>query len=484
MPDKPVFVMNKAKLVLVLLPLLFWVAQEIHPFFVPHPANRGLCLLLTMALWWVTETFPLHWVALIPIVLIPLLPVVQLQAPFAERVAANFQLVALPFIAPFIFLFLGGMMIGIAMEEHNLHRRIALNIIRVIGSNPRRLLLGFVLATAFISLWISNTATAVMMVPIALAVIAQMESREGRRLALFGQSIMLAIAYGANVGGIGTLIGTAPNLIFAGFVQDRVGTPIDFLKYLTIGLPFVFLMLPVVYAMLAFLCRRESIHTFTRDVIDEELAKLGPMNPKEKIVLAVFALASSLWIFNEPIRSWTGLKDGMKGDAFDGCAALLAGVLLLATNTLTYKSFKRMPWDVLLLLGGSLALAAVVEKSGLSKEIADALKAIVGLPPILVMIIITIATVLLSAFSSNMATTALMLTVVVNAFGPNVALLAGVTIAASCDFMLPAGTPPNAIVFGTRYIRIRTMASAGFALDMAAAVLAALWVYFGASRFI
>ena len=489
-----IFVVNRAKLALLAIPVVLGLAFVIHPPVQAPRAgvnpNPALLLLVTMALWWVTETLPIHWTAALPVVLIPIVPVFQIEAPALDRLWANFTLTAKPFIHPLIFLFMGGMMIGVAMEEHNLHRRIALNVIRRVGSNPRRVLLGFVLSTAFISLFISNTATAVMMVPIGIAVVSQLEEREGRRLAMFGQSIMLSIAYAANVGGIGTLIGTAPNVILSGFVSEQYDLQMGFLQYLVVGLPFVVLFLPIVFFALAWLARKETIASFTSDIVDAALRKLGPMSRGEKQVLAVFLVTCAVWIGNEPLQLLTGLhrvKDS--GNLLDGAVAMAAALALFLLGTIRARSLKRMSWDALVLLGGSFALAAVVQASGLSDWMAARMSALSSWPALALMLAVTTATIFISAFTSNASTTQLMLLLVANVLDPTrassarvVPYLSGVGIAASCDFMLPAGTPPNAIVFGTRYIKMRTMVSIGAVLDVTAAIVVALWVYFGASR--
>jgi sodium-dependent dicarboxylate transporter 2/3/5 len=281
---------------------------------------------------------------------------------------------------------------------------------------------------------------------------------------------------------------------------------VGFLPYLLVGLPFVLLFLPVIYLALSQLCLRERISAFTRDIIEGEVAKLGRMSRGEKLVLAVFLVTCACWILNEPIRLVTGLKvvddpiagrtiEYLKSDEFDGCLAMLAGLALFLLplrwdrGALQAGALKKFPWDSLILLGGSFALAAVVQRSGLSGWLGRHLQTAASLPPLELMLVITTSTVFLSAFSSNTATATVMMQLVATALGPGPAnaarvapYLSGVTIAASCDFMLPAGTPPNAIVFGTRCVSIRTMASVGAVLDVAAAVIAGLWVYFGASR--
>jgi sodium-dependent dicarboxylate transporter 2/3/5 len=305
---------------------------------------------------------------------------------------------------------------------------------------------------------------------------------------MLGQSIMLSIAYGANVGGIGTMIGTAPNMLFAGFVNTQYKTQITFVHYLGIGLPFVVLFLPLVFLALAILCRKETVATFSADIVRGELAKLGPMSVGEKQVLTVFLLTSSAWILNQPIRLFAGVPD-LKPDIFDASFAMTAGLALFSIGTLRASSLRRMPWDALLLLGGSFALAEIVQKGGLSGWLAVQMKDVGQLQPLVLMFVVTTVTVFMSAFSSNTATANVMMLLVSDTLDPKradpgrvVPYLSGVTIAASCDFMLPAGTPPNAIVFATHYVRMRTMAMTGFFLDLAAALLVALWVTFGAGR--
>jgi sodium-dependent dicarboxylate transporter 2/3/5 len=475
--------------VLLAVPILFWIAQEIHPFGPQPPAHRALALLLTMAFWWVTEALPIHWVATLPILVppfFPMFPAIEKGKPdFAARFVENASAIGPAYVNPFIMVFMGGMLIGVAMEQHDLHRRIALRIMKAIGSTPRRILMGFIVATAFISMWISNTATAVMMVPIGLAVIHQLEEREGRGLPLLAQSIMLAIAYGANIGGIGTLIGTPPNMQLAGFVAGQYKIQVTFLDYLLTGFPFVLLLLPVAYGLLAWLCRREETRTLESDILDRELEKLGRITGYEKVVLGVFGLTSSLWILNDPIRRATGL--GLKSDEFDAIAALLAPLLLYLTGALRGGSLKRMPWDVLVLLGGSYALAQVVLRSGLSDWLGAIAKPAAQFGPLVLMGVVTVVTVLLTAFSANAAAANLMMILVTGMVDPAktqpgraIPYLFGVAMSSSLDFMLPCGTPPNAIVFGTRRVGIRAMAGAGLALDLLSALLLALWIWLAA----
>lgn len=478
--------------------LLFWVAMEFRWFGPPFPANRALALLVVMALWWVTETLPLHWTSLLPIVFILFFPALLDKKGLPLPRLDNFAAVGWAYLNPFICIFMGGMLIGVAMEEHNLHRRIALNIMKAIGSSPRRILLGFAVSTAFISMWISNTATAVMMVPIGLAVISQLEVREGRKLPLLGQSIMLSIAYAANIGGIGTLIGTPPNMQLRGSVDQYYHLSIDFLRFMTVGVPVVLLLLPAMYGLLVWIARKERVQTVGSDILEQELAKLGRMSKPEKTVLAVFLFTSAMWILNEPLSGVVEKSFAVgtfpatiKGAKLDAFFALLAPLILLSLRVLSAKGLKRMPWDVLILLGGSYAMGEVVKGSGLADQMSKLAMGAKDLHPLLLMLVVTSTTVLLTAFSANAASAQLMFVMITGTLDPTksnprttVPLMYGAAISSSCDFMLPCGTPPNAIVFGTRYVSIRAMAGTGFALNLLSVVLVALWIWAAARHWI
>ncbi|HBL30807.1 MAG TPA: sodium:sulfate symporter [Acidobacteria bacterium] len=447
------------------------------PAFGARPAYAAAGAAL-MAIWWLTEAIPIYWTACVPIVLFPLFGVFG-DAP---------EKALLPYVDPYIFLFAGGMGIAAAMQQWNLHRRIALTIMDRIGSDPRRLLAGTLLSTAFISLWISNTATAAMMMPIGLAIIAQLEAqRDGRRLAGYGMAIMLAIAYGANVGGIGTKIGTAPNAQFSGFME-RMGSPVSFLQFLVVGLPFVLLFLPVVWWMLWRIGRQDGLSgEIGAGVISGELARLGAVKRPERIVLAVFLATAGLWIGSKWITAF--LKPHVTlvtlgSSHVEGGIAMLAALVLLlwrsqGRQVLGFRALSRIPWETLLLLGGGFAMAAAIQESGLSAWLGQQLLAVRGLPPFSQVVLASVAVVALSAVASNTATIAVMLVVLRDAVSPEIlpVVLFAATIACSCDFALPAGTPPNAIVFGSGYVTIPRMARTGALLDLAAALLAALWCW-------
>jgi sodium-dependent dicarboxylate transporter 2/3/5 len=440
-----------------------------------------------MALWWLTEALPISWTACVPLVAFPLLAV------FPGDRSASVVGAVKPYLDPYIFLFAGGMAIAAAMQQWNLHRRIALAIMAAIGTKPQRLLAGFLVATAFISLWISNTATATMMMPIGVAVIAQLELGSGvKRLSSYGMAIMLAIAYGANVGGIGTKIGTAPNAQLAGFLDRELAIDVSFLQFLAIGLPFVVVFLPLVWLTLWRLGRADCAPGMPaaelgEGVIRSERAKLGSMVRGEKVVLAIFVVTCLAWIAGKPITTWVqSLPDLPKiGSAHvEGGIAVLAALTLLllrsgGTQVLRLGSLRTVPWSTLLLLGGGFAMAAGIQGSGLSVWMAEQLSAIRDLPGFQQVLLASLVTVAISSVASNTATVAVMLVVLRDAASPEIlpVVLFAATIAASCDFALPAGTPPNAIVFGSGYVDIPRMFRTGALLDVLAALVAAVWCW-------
>jgi sodium-dependent dicarboxylate transporter 2/3/5 len=440
-----------------------------------------------MAIWWLTEAVPIYWTACVPVLAFPLLGV------FGRGALGDLGAAVSPYFDPYIFLFAGGMSIAAAMQQWNLHRRIALGIMSRIGADPRRLLAGVLVATAVISLWITNTATATMMVPIGIALVAQLEERAGRRLSFYGMAIMLAIAYGANIGGIGTKIGTAPNGQFAGFLE-RLGQPVSFVEFSMVGLPFVILMLPIVWAALWRLARRDSLAGDARDVVLRELHALGPVARPEKIVAGAFLSAAALWIASQPLAAALAPRLArmpelsgftLRSAHLEGGAAMLVAVVLLlwphgGRRVLEPRALATVPWETLLLLGGGFAMAAGIQESGLSRFLGVQLSALAGLSPLAQIVVASLATVALSAVASNTATIAVMLVVLKDAAAPDSlsTVLFAATIAASCDFALPAGTPPNAIVFGSGYVRIPVMARLGAGLDVVAALLCALWCWF------
>jgi sodium-dependent dicarboxylate transporter 2/3/5 len=399
---------------------------------------------------------------------------------FGGSLGQDFAAAAGPFADAYIFLFMGGMMLGAALEECRLHERIALRILLAIGARAPQLLAGVLIATAVVSMWISNTATAVMMLPIGLALIRQLEAHAGgRRLERFGEAIMLAVAYGANLGGIGTKIGTGPNSLFCGWVARVLGRDLGFVEYAIVAVPFVLLFLPVLWLVLWAVAREDAGSIGGAGVaIEERLQRLGKLAPAERRVGATFALAAVAWIFGDVLRSplaaavaahWPGFV--LQGKHYEAAVAMAAAAILLATGSLPARALRRVPWSTLVLLGGSFSMAAGIEASGLASWLAQRLAALAEQPAVSQLLIVNASTVFLSAMASNTAT----INVMLNVLPRSLPLLFSATIASSCDFMLPAGTPPNAIVFGSGYVRLPVMMCVGFVLDVLAVVVVTLY---------
>ena len=459
--------------------------------FAEHGALPALAAGITvwMAVWWIGEAVPLWWTGLIPLAIYPFSRV------YGEGLAANLWGALAPYLDPYIFLFLGGMGIAVAMQQWNLHRRVALAIMRSIGVAPKRLLLGVLVATSLVSLWISNTATAAMMLPIGLAVVHELERQSGRRLASYGAALMLAIAYGANVGGMGTKIGTVPNAQLAGFLAQERGIDLSFLGFMAIGLPFVIVFIPIVWAALWRIGRADAPSgAVGQATLDAEAGRLGPLQSTERAVAIVFVGAALLWIAGRPLTEWlqprvTAFKLGTSHvEAAIALSASLALMLWRAggERVLAVRSFRLLQWDALVLLGGGLSMAAAVEASGLSSWLGAQLAALREFPGFAQVALASLATVALSAFASNVATTAVMLPILVSSVSPahtDIALVAA-ALASSCDFALPAGTPPNAIVFGSGYVKVPVMARTGAVLDLLAALIVSAWCWWVVPRVI
>ena len=431
-----------------------------------------------MAVWWVLEALPLWTTSLVPLLAIPLL---RDDLPPLARAQASLS----PYFDPYVGLFLGGMCVGAAMQEHGLHRRFALRILLACGNSPRRVLAGLLVAPALVSMWISNTATTAMMLPVALSVALAAGPGEARRADRRGTAYLLAIAYGASIGGVATKIGTPPNAQFAGFMEQR-GVEIGFVQFLVVGGGFVLLFLPVAGLFLARLVPAEGQGGLARDSLRAQLEALGPMSRAERDIALVFVATAILWTVSQPMAAWmerSGGPDWLRTAHVEGAIALLAAVVLkLAGGVrphLPWRALRGVPWHTLVLLGGSFGLATLVVDSKAGAQLALLFGGLRDAPPLAALFLATLATVGLSAIASNTATCGVMLAVLWEAFGAGQALpiLYGATIAASCDFALPAGTAPNAIVAGSGLVSLRTMFLLGACLDVAAALVATAWVW-------
>lgn len=469
---------------LVAGPLLGTLVYFLLPEGMEHAPRATAGVGALMAIWWMTEALALPVTSLLPVALFPLLGVMgakEAGAPYASEI---------------IFLFAGGLMLGLAMQRSGLHMRIALRTITIVGTRPRRLIAGFMLATAVMSMWVSNTATAVMMLPIGASVIALVKSHMrvaadgegGREARNFAVCLMLAIAYGASIGGIGTLIGTPPNLVFAGYIKQTYNQEIDFLRWMRVGVPLMAVYLPLAWAMLVFVAFPVKLKEIPggRAMIARELRELGPMRQSEWIVLVAFMCAVALWVGRsrlDDVHALRHLSDGV----IAMCAAL---VLFLIPRgrvgpagqapdaggmVMDWATAVRIPWGVLLLFGGGLSLGAAMSATKLDVWIGTLFTGLDGLPPVVVVTILVVAVVALSELASNTAVaTALLPVLGAAAVGMGVhpyVLLLPAVLASSCGFMLPVATPPNTVVFASGHVSVRDMVKAGFLLDIVGIVL-------------
>jgi sodium-dependent dicarboxylate transporter 2/3/5 len=411
------------------------------------------------AAWWVLEPIHIAATSLIPFAVFPLAGVVG-----HREVAASYG-------HTLILLLLGGFMLSAAVEKSGAHRRIALGMVRLTGGRDRRLILGFMLASALCSMWISNTATTLMLLPVALAAI------EGRDRSI-EVPLLLGIAYAASIGGVATPVGTPPNIIFMGIYQQNTGEEISFLSWMTVGVPVVVLMLPIAWL---YLTRKLGGETGGGAPRATALVVPGPMTPAERRVLIVFGITAAAWVFRgAPGGGWSALL-GVKETAGDATVALAAVVALFlvgdgaGSRLLDWKTAERIPWGLLILFGGGIAIAGAFESSGLSAAIGAGLQRLAELPAVLMIAAIALAVTFLTEVTSNTATTTLLMPVLAAAgiaagLAPEM-LMVPAALSASCAFMLPVATAPNAIMFGTGKVSTAVMAREGFGLNLAGAVV-------------
>lgn len=421
---------------------------------------------LLMAIWWATEVIPIPVTALLPLLLFPVFNI------------SNITQAATPYANPMIFLFMGGFILAIGMLEWNLHRRIALNIIVLIGSKPRSIILGFIISTAVISMWVSNAAATMMMLPIALSVIDLIRNKDdnsGNQLqySYFAVALMLAIAYAANVGGLGTVIGTPTNALMIGFVAESYDVHISFMQWMLIGIPVVLLGLPLIFFTLTYITFPIRFKSLPggREYIVSELKKLGGFKKGETMVALIFGFTAILWMIRPLLEKWMPSLS-------DASIAIFGALLLFVVPLdfkagkfiLTWKAASKLPWDILILFGGGLSLAGAIQRTGLAEWMGGYFAALDFLPFVAVIFIVTTVVILFTNLASNSATAAAFLPVmgsVAIGMGEDPLQLAiPVTIAASCVFMLPVGTPPNAIVYGSGVFSIPQMVKAGIWLNL------------------
>ena len=459
--------------------LLFFFMWMVNPFQVDAKAVKVLAAAALMITWWVTEAMPMPAVALVPLVLFPLMGI----APIKE--------VAIGYGDSILFLFMGGFMIGLAIEKWNLHKRIALSIVKITGTSGDRIVLGFILATGFISMWLSNTATTMMMYPIAASVIHVVnENHKGEaHLKNFALAIMLAIAYASNFGGIATIIGTPPNVAFVSFIQEKYKYSVQFSDWMIVCMPLaILLLLSLYFVMTKFLYPNKlSADPVTKEHIRHELQQMGPLNGAEKRVLIIFLATAMLWITKDFINKtgWVKLDDTMI--AVMGALSLFICPSGDSSTTgsrkiLEWSDTSRMAWGILLLFGGGIALATSLEKAGLIQQLGKWIAGFSGSGGFLLVLVITFISIFISEVMSNIAQVIVFSPVIAgiaDAMGINPLLLGiPMTLGASCASMMPMGTPPNAIVFASGHIKLNQMVKTGFVMNIIAVILISLFSWF------
>lgn len=469
--------MSSKKIGLYLGPTVFFL---ILLFFNPadlNAASKGvLASILWIAIWWITEALPISVTALLPMILFPLTGGMELSDTTAS------------FGHKLVFLTMGGFMIAIAIEKWNLHKRIALNIIYLIGTDIRKIILGFMLATAFLSMWISNTATSVMMLPIGIVIIKQLKDNSegsGDKSDTFAKALMLSIAYSASIGGISTLIGTPTNMVMAGAISQIYGYEISFIDWFIFGFPLSMLLLFFSWFYLTRIAfsLKEISFTKGREEISELRRGLGSFTYEQKVVSFVFVAAAICWITKN------FLLKNIFSNIDDTIIAIFFAILLFMINTkdkkgkiLKWKDTLNLPWGILLLLGSGMSFAKAVDSSGLSIWVGNQISVFGTMNLFLLIILLVTVVNFLTEIASNMATIAIMLPILAPIclefdLHPFV-LMVGASVSASCAFMLPVATPPNAVVFGSGYLKMPDMVKKGFLLNVTSIIIITIMVYF------
>lgn len=471
------------KLGLIIGPLSFILILFLFtPEGLSPEARAVLASTSWIAIWWMTEAIPIPATSLLPIVLFPLTNSLDIAATTSAYGSGT------------IFLFMGGFMIALTMEKWNLHRRIALTIISIVGTNTNLIILGFMVSTGFLSMWISNTATAMMMVPIGLAIIYQVAEALKDRPEIdtsdenfnFGKALMLGIAYSASLGGISTLIGTPPNTLLAGAINTTYGIDLSFARWMLFGVPISWTFILIAWVYLVKFAFPPGFKNLPggKEVIANEKSTLGKASFEEKAVFIVFILAALSWI------SRSFLLEKINPNIDDTMIAIIAALVLFmipsknkpGDRLLDWNTALKLPWGILLLFGGGLAIAAGFVESGLSAWMGEQLVALQGVHLLLVLIIVSTLVIFLTEVTSNTATASMMFPIMAAlGFALDIhpySVMIVAAVSASCAFMLPVATPPNAVVFGSGYLRLPDMAKAGFLLNIVGIFLVSLAVYY------
>ena len=437
-----------------------------------EPAWRTAAVGVWMALWWITEAVPIAATALIPLVFFPLLGILAMPAAAA------------PYANPVIYLFFGGFILAAAFENSGLHRRLALAILGVVGTRPDRIILGFMVAGGFVSMWVSNTAATLMMFPLATSVLRRREvTPGGNDTTPFERALILSIAYAATIGGFGTLVGSPPNALLAGFLAQTHGVHLGFLDYMLVGVPIVALAIPATWFILTRITFRVSVKEATIDTqsLETQRRELGPMSRQEKFVAVVGLVTALAWM----TQPWLSrVVPGLTEAGISVACALVLLVVPIAGQrpAIDWKSAESIPWGVLVLFGGGLSLASAIQESGLSAWIGGAVGGMRAFSPFLLILLVTTGVTLLTEFTSNTATAATFLPIAsslaVGAGMSPLVLVVAAGLAASNGYMLPVGTPPNAIVFASGKLTTPQMARAGVLVDLLFIILITLASYF------
>ena len=478
-----------AALAFVLLPDFYSSASgELVPF--THAGRATAAVAVWMAAWWLSEAIEVYATALLPLVLLPLLG------------ARSIRETASPYAHELIFLFMGGFLLALAMERWGLHRRIALVALRLVGDRPGNMVAGFMAITAGLSMWVSNTATTIMMLPVALSVLELVTRQRGEpesddpdgasdpNIANFALALLLGIAYAASIGGMATPIGTPPNLFLMSFANNELGVEISFVRWMIFALPLVVVFLPLTWWMLThvlFPTALERIEGGAR-LVRDALAALGPVQRPERIVGAIFALASLLWV-TRPVLTRLELAGTQPlAGLTDAGIAMLAALILFVWPAggdrgpvLDWHTARELPWGILVLFGGGLSLASAIQANGVGELLTAQVTAFAGISPLLLLLAIVVLIVFLTELTSNTATTATLIPILA-ALAPGLGqnplqLIVPAALSASCAFMLPVATPPNAIVFGSGRVPITQMSRAGFWLNWIGIGLITLFGY-------
>lgn len=451
------------------------VGPAVFVILILLPAPSGLseagwsvaAVVALMAIWWISQAIPLPATALLPVILFPLLGVTDLRGATA------------PYAHPLIFLFLGGFIVALTIERWNLHRRIAIAVIGFAGTKPHRLIGGFMLVTACLSMWVSNTATTLMMVPIAISIISFIEVGDrGEAVTLahdrFARGLLLSIAYAASIGGLATLIGTPPNAFLAGYIEQNHGIEIGFAKWMLLGLPISAVILFLAWVLLTKVLFRadnlslENVHSG----IHRERMKLGRLGKAEKRTASLFVAVALLWVLRPILDDLVPISDITVAVTGALAAFLIPVNIRERTFLMDWDHAKKLPWGILLLFGAGLSLAFAIDKSGLATWLAGLLSTSAGMSLLVILLLITGFVVFLTEISSNTATAAVFVPVAATfaaSLGLNPMTLAvPAALAASCAFMMPVATPPNAIVFSTGHLTVMQMCRAGILLNLIA----------------